>query len=281
MIVKTSDDVNLHVEREGTGMPCLYLHGGPGYWSKSFQHLAGDLLHKDLKLVYLDQRGCGRSDLAENEDYTLDRLLLDLEEVRLELQIKEWYVMGHSFGALLAMNYALKYPNAVKGIILSNGTLHMKESFAHQIQKGRELLGLEHDSINIEEYRIPDLVDTFFSTVMQLMEENLFYKLQYQSIADKEKMDEIDAQLDTQPDFQQHIFSSEEYFQDFKKLTPLIAKPVLVLSGKYDHAIGPDHQEGFDFRDAIYQPLDSGHHPYLDCPEEFKKAVIGFVKASK
>lgn len=57
----TSDGIKLYIERSGKGASCIYLHGGPGYWSKSFQHFAGDHVEEDLEMVYLDQRGCGRS----------------------------------------------------------------------------------------------------------------------------------------------------------------------------------------------------------------------------
>lgn len=276
MIITTSDGVNLFIEKEGSGFPCIYLHGGPGYWSKSFQHFVGKSLEEDLEMIYLDQRGCGRSSLAANRDYSLERLLEDLEEVRVQLKIKEWYVMGHSFGALLAVNYANSHPKSVKGLMLSNGTLDMKESFTHQVLQGRKLLGM--DELEPPGNNVPELVDSFFFTALQLMEKNLFYQLQFTSLADKEKMDAIDEELESQPDFQQYIFSNEEYFQDFRSLTSSITKPVLVLSGKYDDAIGPDHQEAFHFENATYIQLDSGHHPYVDCSNEFQKAVLDFIR---
>lgn len=52
-------------------------------------------------MVYLDHRGCGRSELSPSQNYSLDRLLNDIEELRIFLGINEWYVMGHSFGGIL------------------------------------------------------------------------------------------------------------------------------------------------------------------------------------
>ncbi len=202
--------MELFIEMQGSGIPCIYLHGGPGYWSKSFQHFAGERLEDNLQMVYLDQRGCGRSNLAENGDYSLERLLLDIEEIRIHLGIDEWYVLGHSFGGLLAVNYARMFSERVKGLILSNATLYMPNSFAHQITKGREFLGL--DQIETSKTDVPELIHTFFTTAQQLIERDLFFKLQYQSLADKEKVDRIDQDLAARPDFQQAVFSAEEYF---------------------------------------------------------------------
>ncbi|MGY0694422.1 alpha/beta fold hydrolase [Virgibacillus sp. FSP13] len=127
MNVITSDGVRLYVEKSGQGDPCIYLHGGPGYWSKSFQYFSENLLEDALEMIYLDQRGCGRSELARGKNYSLARLIDDIEEVRKDLGIEAWYVMGHSFGGILAVNYAHTYPSRTKGLILSNVTLNMKK----------------------------------------------------------------------------------------------------------------------------------------------------------
>ncbi|RFU69301.1 hypothetical protein [Bacillus sp. V59.32b] len=63
MYISTNDGVKLFIERKGNGMPCIYLHGGPGYWSKSFSEVAGSLLENQMDMIYLDQRGCGRSSI--------------------------------------------------------------------------------------------------------------------------------------------------------------------------------------------------------------------------
>jgi proline iminopeptidase len=275
MYIKTSDGVSLFLEKEGTGLPCIYLHGGPGYWSKSFQETAGDLLAENLEMIYLDQRGCGRSEISHHGDYSLDRLLLDLEEVRQHFGFEQWYVMGHSFGGILAVQYAERFPERVKGLILSNVTLEMKESFGYQIKKGRALLGL--DSFEISRDDIPNILNAFYETVQLLMEKDLFHKLQFQSLSHKEKMDRIDADIQVKPDFQQYVFSSEAYFQDFRKLTVGVRVPVLVLSGKYDYAIGPKHHESFHFSNAVYKVLDSGHHPYLENPILFNNFIVEFL----
>ncbi len=273
--MQTSDGVSLFLEKEGNGIPCIYLHGGPGYWSKSFQDTAGNLLAEKLEMIYLDQRGCGRSEVSPNGDYSLDRLLLDLEEVRHHYGFEQWYVMGHSFGGILAIHYAEHFPERVKGIILFNVTLDMRESFGYQIRKGKELLGL--DSFDIPRDDIPNLLSTFYETVQLLLEKDLFHKLQFQSIPDKETMDRIDTDIQTKPDFQQYVFSSEEYFQDFREFTVAVAAPALVLSGKYDYAIGPIHHESFHFPNAVYKVLESGHHPYVENPIAFKNTIVEFM----
>lgn len=274
--VLTSDGIELYIERSGKGSPCLYLHGGPGYWSKSFQYFAGDHLEENLEMVYLDQRGCGRSAHDPNRNYSLTRLIEDIEEVREQLGIAEWYLMGHSFGGILAVNYAYHYPEKVTGIILSNVTLDMVDSFSHQIKKGQEMLHSEPTVLPVDD--LPAFMNIFNLVLGKLLSKDIYYSLQYRDLWTRNKMDEIDKNLNSDPSFQQYVFSSGEYFQDFNKLTTAIKHPVLILTGKHDQAIGPEHYKKFKFGNKQVCVLDSGHHPYVENPIVFKNSIIKFKK---
>jgi proline iminopeptidase len=67
-------------------------------------------------------------------------------------------------------------------------------------------------------------------------------------------------------------------FKDFIGLTKEISRPVLILSGEHDHAIGPEHYESFDFKEREICVLDCGHHPYVEKPLDFQEAILKFVK---
>jgi proline iminopeptidase len=120
--IMTSDSVLLHVTVKGQGIPCLYLHGGPGsgsYWAQKF---TGDIFENKFQMVYLDQRGCCRSSDPIDNNYSMDRMIQDIEEIRLALGIDQWIIMGHSFGGLLQIGYALRHPDVLKGMIMINCT---------------------------------------------------------------------------------------------------------------------------------------------------------------
>ena len=274
--IVTSDGIELYIERSGKGVPCIYLHGGPGYWSKSFQSIAGNDLEEDLGMVYLDQRGCGRSAHDPNRNYSLTRLVDDIEEVREQLEITEWYLLGHSFGGILAVNYAYRYPEKVTGIILSNVTLDMVDSFSHQIKKGQEMLNHEPSVLPLDD--LPAFMNVFNSVLAQLISKDIYYHLQYSNPNSSKHLSNIDKDMHSDPSFQQYIFSSQDYFQDFSKLTASIKHPVLILAGKHDHAIGPDHYKKFNFSNKQVCVLDSGHHPYVENPLGFKNSIIKFIR---
>ncbi|SES63157.1 proline iminopeptidase [Oceanobacillus limi] len=275
MKFQTSDGIELFYEKSGQGVPCVYLHGGPGYWSKSFQFYAQELLEDNFEMVYLDQRGCGRSNHSETRSYSLTRLLDDLEELRISLGINEWCVMGHSFGGILAVNYANRFPERTKGIILSNATLHMYDSFSHQIHKGMDVLNMERETLQRD--NLTSFMETFYSILGQLMEKQAYFTFQYMDRNHKAAVDELDEGLDSDPAFQEYVFSSEEYFQDFTSLTKTITKPVLVIAGEFDDAVGPNHHKAFEFPNRQVCLLKGSHHPYIENRQAFKKAVLNFI----
>jgi proline iminopeptidase len=273
---KTSDGLELFYEKSGKGIPCIYLHGGPGYWSKSFQYFSKELLEEKLEMIYFDQRGCGRSEHSPTLAYNLNRLIDDLEELRISLGIHEWYLLGHSFGGILAVNYAIRFPERTKGLILPNTTLNMIDSFGHQIKKGFEILGEETQEFPLKNLEM--FMNLFYATLTKLIEKEEYFKFQFVDLDKKYIVDELDKGSKTDPNFQKFVFSLEEYFQDFTSLTNKITKPVLVIAGEHDDAVGPTHHQKFKFKNQQVRLLKSSHHPYIEDQLEFKDAILNFVE---
>ena len=102
------------------GQPIIVLHGGPDF---DHGYLLPDLdrLADAFRLIYYDQRGRGRSaDHVQPEDVTLRSDVEDLDEVRKHFQLESAALLGHSWGAVLALEYALRYPTRVSHLILMN-----------------------------------------------------------------------------------------------------------------------------------------------------------------
>lgn len=127
----------IYVESHGDpeGPPLLYLHGGPGEGAYEFLLHQGGRLSQRLHLISLDQRGVWRSDaLSEGERLSPRDLIDDFEALRRHLGISQWSVLGHSFGAYLAVHYALSFPSAVSAVILEGATLDLADSMASLLQ---------------------------------------------------------------------------------------------------------------------------------------------------
>ncbi len=113
-------NASLYVRDVGRGRPLIVLHGGPDF---DHAYLLPELddLAASHRLIYYDQRGRGLS--AENvrpEDVTLASDLDDLDNVRRHLRLEAPVLLGHSWGTVLALEFALRYPTQVSYLILMN-----------------------------------------------------------------------------------------------------------------------------------------------------------------
>ncbi len=109
---------------EGTGTPLLVLHGGPGVPSYYLKPLAG--IGVDRPVVFYDQLGCGHSDkISDTSLFTIDHYVQELGAVRKALDLKDVDIYGHSWGAMLAVDYMLTKPNGVHALVLASPSLDM------------------------------------------------------------------------------------------------------------------------------------------------------------
>ena len=106
----------------GEGPPILVLHGGP---SIGHEYLVDGLrpLADSYELVFFDQRGIGRSTgAADSTRLTVSRTLDDIDSMRLTLAGEPVFLLGHSWGAALALSYAIDRPEAVRALVLVDPT---------------------------------------------------------------------------------------------------------------------------------------------------------------
>ena len=124
---------------ETSGLPVVYLHGGPGGACSPRHRELFDLTR--CRLTLFDQRGCGRSEprgaLHAN---TSDHLVADLEQLRQHLCIERWLVAGGSWGAGLALAYAAAHPSACLGLVLRGVFLGRASDLDWFFQQAKQLL---------------------------------------------------------------------------------------------------------------------------------------------
>ncbi|MFN0218891.1 MAG: prolyl aminopeptidase [Hyphomicrobium sp.] len=109
----------IYVEEVGrkSGRPCLFLHGGPG---SGAQRLHRGLFDPERDHAFLfDQRGAGRSHpYLSRVANTTQRLIADIEAIRVHFGVEKWLIVGGSWGSTLALSYAEAYPGRVAGLVL-------------------------------------------------------------------------------------------------------------------------------------------------------------------
>ncbi len=116
--LKKINGTELFCKAIGEGEPLVIVHGGPGlahdYLFEPFKQLADN-----YTLIFYDQRGSGRSaELKLNDSVCMNNLVGDLEEIRKEFNINKMNLVGQSWGALISIEYCVKYPDYVSKLLL-------------------------------------------------------------------------------------------------------------------------------------------------------------------
>ena len=259
--------------------PVLFLHGGPGYNSYSFSKLMGGRLEKHHRMVYLDQRGCGRSERPWDDSYSVAVMVEDLEALRQELGLERWVLMGHSFGATLALEYAARYPGRMAGVVYVSGLSDARGSFA----TWRQELERRHPE-RLARVSLPEEASDY-ERVMRAMRElearDFFNQMQFHDATFRQQQELVDAEsgLRNTGELSRALFSSELLTYRFA-VPERVTTPVLVIGGRYDTSIGLESLKSLAQRlpHATFLEYErSGHYPYLEEADRFEQDVTRFL----
>ena len=107
------------------GDPLVLLHGGPGFPSDYLAPLAA--LGQERPVVFYDQLGCGRSGRPiDGGLWRLERFVAELDSVLAGLNVTRYHLLGHSWGAMLALDHALGRPTGLRSLILASPPLSLR-----------------------------------------------------------------------------------------------------------------------------------------------------------
>ncbi len=120
--ITSADQTKLFVREFGKGEPVIFLAGGPGFNASYLEPVWKNLSSK-YRCIVLDQRGTGKSALStmDSHTFTMDNYVNDLEALRVHLKVDQFTLLGHSWGAALAMVYAARYPLHASKLVLLSG----------------------------------------------------------------------------------------------------------------------------------------------------------------
>jgi proline iminopeptidase len=134
----TVNGVELWAADHGAGHPVLLCPGGPG--EGDYLEPVSELIDDMARVIRWEPRGCGQSDTTG--PYDLATTLSDMDAIREAMGFEHWIVGGHSHGALLALAYALEYPDRVDGIIyLAGAGIQNDRSWHIAYQDARDTVG--------------------------------------------------------------------------------------------------------------------------------------------
>jgi proline iminopeptidase len=264
----------------GSGPVCLMPTPPWGVPSDPYIRTLGSM-EKLFTIVYLDSRGTGRSGRAQTlKEYTWDDLVGDLEALRAHLKQQETWLMGHSEGGVQVLQYAIKHPNRVKGMVLLTSEAVMDDAVFADIRR-RQLLRLGQpwyeSAAKAFENETPPATDEAFA-------ENLKAALPlYWSDPAKIEpfQDDFAAAL---PSAQAAVASYESgrYPFDLRDQLKSMTAPALIVVGDDDIVCSPEAAITLHLalpNSKLLLIEDCGHFPWMEQPEVFEKKVSQFLRS--
>jgi proline iminopeptidase len=288
------------------GSPALlFLHGGPGQGCYDFMAIQGGLLSRSVLLIGLDQRGVDRSaPLPPGATMTVADVVADCEEVRRELGIDRWAVLGHSYGGALALRYAAAHPGVITAAIFENPVWDVadstraalpriadmladrgKEAAARAARsaasapampgerpwlapRGAYLTALGALGADREQFFVPDP-----ATRARLAELRQAHEAEGQE----------DGSAGEEGSMVHHlaIEADEGFGEPLLPLLPRLTAPALLITGGRDPVTSPAQRAAFraaSARNQLVQFPAAGHFVHADDPVHYATAVMNFVR---
>jgi len=276
-------DCRLFVDVEGLGLVpdgpsmrerpvLLALHGGPGFDHTSFKPDFGALADV-AQIVYVDQRGQGRSDRCDPDTWTLAQWADDVVALCEALEIEQPYVYGVSFGSMVALAYGARHPGHARGII-ADSTAAYTNTEAVVAQFGR--LGGPAAAEAASSFWAdpsPENMGSYFSTCMPLYNQRIL-----------SDATDITARSLERANFElfQHWVTGEHHTFDLRPVLGYITSPTLILAGDQDPitpiAGARAVAEALGDRANLMTFDDCGHGAWRDQPEAAMAAIRNFIR---
>ena len=276
--VMTINNVRIWTEIQGNGIPLVLCHGGPGGYD--YLQPIAEMIDDLCKVVRYDQRGSGRSEMKGL--YNVDTFVEDLEFLRRKLSLNEWIVCGHSWGAVLALAYTIKYMSRVKALIYISGT-GIDPNWKEKYHRNREAL----------------LIPEELEKLKQLQEEQKVSPINQQYCIKKEIQELIrrtdvhdPSKISSLPTFEQYptndevnqtvgadwenLMNDEGYMEHISS----IYIPSLLIHGKEDprplESVRMLSQRLPNSQFKILQEVS--HYPWIEKSELTRKTLRDFIK---
>jgi proline iminopeptidase len=276
---KEINGAQLYIQEEGKGVPVLLIHGGPGGTSHVFHPFFGNY-SDSCHLIYYDQRGCGLSEFTGKRTYTLKKAMEDIEALRQILDIEKWYMLGYSYGGVLAQLYTLKHPEHVLGTILVGAEIPCLQHYLTAGNEYKYISKYEKEQIfthwdNIDREIVDEPTGLYNADLNGAWKRQHFYKPTIEYLAQT-------ALYEWRSDnsFRNRIHK-DLYDLDLSNCFKECPIPFLIIEGVYDRTWGKEKSTiiSNEFPYACIHYIDrAAHTPFQSNPKKFFQLFKDFIK---
>ena len=268
----------------------LLLHGGPGANHEYFQAADSYFPKESIEYYYYDQLGSSFSDKPkDNSLWTIERFVDEVEQVRLGLGLNEnnFIILGHSWGGILGIEYALKYQDKMKALIISN----MVPSIPDYIKYANEVLAPKLDPIVLKKIREYESAEDYTNTeYLSLIEEYYYPKHVLRMPLDQWPSPVTRSMAGLNYDIYLKMQGPSEFgvvgdalLKDWDRKDDLkkLKIPVLTIGGKYD-TMDPKQMEWMssEVQNGSYLYCPNGSHwSMYDDQETYFNGVTKYINS--
>lgn len=267
----------------------LLLHGGPGATHELYECFDGYFPQEGIEYYYYDQLGSYYSDQPDDPSlWDTSRFVEEVEQVReaLGLDSSNFYLLGQSWGGILAMEYALKYQKNLKGLIISN----MMASIPEYNQYAQEVLGPQLDAKVLKELKEIEANEDFENPRYgELLFEHYYPKHVLRMPPDQWPESILRTFKHANSKVYVHMQGHSEFGitgdatlkdWDVKDRLKELTVPTLVIGAKYD-TMDPEHMEWMskEVQNGRYLFCPNGSHlSQYDDQKTYFNGVINFIR---
>ena len=275
MIDLPSRGVSLYIKTIGNGYPLLLMHGGLGADHSTL--LPMKRMSDAFKLIFYDHRCNGRSKGATCTSLTWENLTADAEELRKNLGISKWAVLGHSFGGMIAQEYAIRYPDNITHLILMDTGADCR-----LVQQGAPKVLAERGYRQVQVEAARRLFNGELKPKELMITMLRLGKAYYHDHGMVMQIRAIINALRMRSNPDACIFGFKHLLKNWTLMKQLnaIKIPVLLIAGISDFQFPPDHQMEMvkAFPNAHYEAIDScSHNPLIEKPTEAIELIRQFI----
>lgn len=288
---------NIYVELYGdtNQKALLYLHGGPGASCLDFHNQAISI-GRTHKVIAIDQYGVLRSDaIPVDEKYGMEIQIDMLEQIRIQLNITQWSLLGHSYGGMLACLYANLHPDSVSSVIYECPSFNFAistKSVAQYLYKHfintKNLQGVQLcNEIQKKVYKDNDItaVNDMISVLSLASDDkkvrNYLYGISYEQYVASYSTEGITNDMWAKGELHfNKLVEDKKIFSNFLPLLDQNNQPALLITGKYDPACSEEQIDYFINHSPnayIKEFKNSGHFPRIEEATEYTKCVCDFI----